>query len=132
MTFPAGPNEFRLVNRPALPFTLAAGASQTVTMAYAPIDVGGTMDGASFSGADGLGQALAVSPDATLCVASRALEYATGRPSEDAARIEALENRFASDGYRIRALFRQVATMPAAYAVIQPPLGSDASVAARR
>mgnify|MGYP001183649404 CR=1 FL=1 len=83
----------------------------------APIDNAGGMDGATFTGGDGLGKTLAESADTTMCVASRALEYATGRPAENADTVEALLGRFESGGYRIRQLFLDVATMPEAYAV---------------
>lgn len=97
------------------------------------IDPTGAMDGQSFSGAAGLGKVLAESPDTTTCVASRALEYATGRPSEDANMVEALEKRFSEDGYRIRELFLRVATMPEAWTVPTAPLmtGGHASAARR-
>jgi Protein of unknown function (DUF1592)/Protein of unknown function (DUF1588)/Protein of unknown function (DUF1595)/Protein of unknown function (DUF1585)/Protein of unknown function (DUF1587) len=87
----------------------------------AVIDVLGAMDGAEFEGAAGLGKALADSPDTTMCVASRALEYAVGRPSEDERQIEELLNGFAASGYQIRKLFLKVATMPEAFAVREPP-----------
>lgn len=83
----------------------------------AKIDTAGGLDGATFEGAQGLGKALADSPDTAMCLASRALEYATGRPAEDAAPFEALVERFTGQGYRIRKLFLDVATMPEAYAV---------------
>ncbi|TCM36058.1 DUF1588 domain-containing protein [Novosphingobium sp. ST904] len=99
----------------------------------AAIDVGGSFDEASFSGADGLGKAIAASQDATMCVTSRALEYATGRPSEDGALVETLESRFAADGYRLRKLIERVATMPQAYEIPGDPLKSEAThVATRR
>lgn len=89
----------------------------------APIDVSGTMDGKAFQGAPGLGAALAANPQTTQCVAGRALEYATGRPSSDEADlVEGLEKRFAAQGYGIRALFLQVATMPEAYQVKTDPI----------
>jgi hypothetical protein len=84
----------------------------------APIDVGGTMDGKTFQGSPGLGAALAANPQTTQCVAGRALEYATGRMSdEESGMIEGLHKSFAAQGYGIRALFLQVATMPEAYQV---------------
>lgn len=86
----------------------------------APIDNAGGMDGLTFAGADGLGRTLAESPDTTMCVASRALEYATGRPAEDANTVEALVGRFQGQGYRLRQLFLDVATMPQAYAIPDP------------
>jgi hypothetical protein len=86
----------------------------------ADIDVSGVMDGSSFFGGAGLGKVLASSPDTTLCLASRAFEYATGKPSEDAALIEAINERFAASDYRIRALFVKVATMPEVWRVNAP------------
>jgi uncharacterized protein (DUF1800 family) len=81
------------------------------------------MDGSDFVGASGLGKAMAASPDTTLCVAQRALSYATGRGNDDVSSlVEALEQQFAGDNYNIRALFRRVATMPEAYRVVERPL----------
>jgi hypothetical protein len=89
----------------------------------AEIDASGMMDGIKFTGAEGLGKTLAASPDTTQCVAGRALEYATGRTTEeDGTLVEDLEKRFAAQGYGIRALFLQVATMPEAYRVKVAPL----------
>lgn len=89
----------------------------------ADIDVSGMMDGVKFEGASGLGQALAKSPDTSLCVSSRALEYATGStPEAVSSLVEAVEKDFATGGYDIRALFLRVATMPEAWAVTQKPL----------
>lgn len=84
----------------------------------APIEVGGEMDGNSFLGGAGLGAALAASPKVTQCVAGRALEYATGQTSDkEATLVQSVQKRFADQGYGIRALFLQVATMPEAYQV---------------
>ncbi|MEO6092072.1 MAG: DUF1592 domain-containing protein [Novosphingobium sp.] len=84
----------------------------------AEIDPSGELDSVKFTGAAGLGKTLAESPDTTLCVASRALEYARGVPSdEDGNLVEALEKQFATDGYSIRSLFLKVATMPESYQV---------------
>jgi hypothetical protein len=89
----------------------------------APIDPSGLLDGATFSGAEGLGKTMAASPSTTQCVAMRALSYATGKSSDDVSPwVEALDQRFAADGYNIRALFTQVATMPEAYRVTTKPL----------
>ncbi len=98
----------------------------------AEIDASGGMDGGSFFGASGLGKALAASPDTTMCVANRAFEYATGKPSEDGELIEAIEKRFAAAGYGIRALFLWVATMPEAYRVNAEPVGDAPQVTASR
>jgi hypothetical protein len=72
------------------------------------------------AGAPGLGQALAANPATTACVASRALEYATGRPIDSHSSVPDLIKSFAADNYRIKALFQQVATMPSAYRVRAP------------
>lgn len=95
----------------------------------AAIDVSGAMDGTDFKGADGLGQAVAQSPQTSMCVTSRALEYLTGRPAEDESLVEALQARFAADGYRIRNLFLRAATMPEIYLMADKPAGSPTSVA---
>ena len=89
----------------------------------AAIDSSGMMDGVSFQGAAGLGKAIAASPDATMCVSSRALEYAMGRSPEGVSPlVEKLEADFAAGGYRIRDLFLRVATMPEAWAVETAPV----------
>lgn len=94
----------------------------------AVIDASGLMDGMRFSGAEGLGKTLASSRDTTQCVAGRAFQYATGRTNdEDGALIEGLEQRFAADGYGIRALFMRVATMPEAYAIKSAPVSSTST-----
>ncbi|WP_395395544.1 DUF1588 domain-containing protein [Novosphingobium sp. BL-8A] len=98
----------------------------------APIDVSGAMDDAAFTGADGLGKAIAASPDATMCVTSRALEYATGRPSENGELVEQLESRFASDGYRLRRLIETVATMPQTYEIPAEDLKAGTTLVATR
>ncbi|MBC2667821.1 DUF1592 domain-containing protein [Novosphingobium piscinae] len=98
----------------------------------APIDVSGSIDGKLFEGAAGLGQALAESRDTATCVASRALEYATGKPVDDSARVDALTDRFAARNHRIRQLFLDVVTMPEAYAVDAAPLSGTATRSRRR
>ncbi|MGE3690433.1 MAG: DUF1592 domain-containing protein [Novosphingobium sp.] len=90
----------------------------------APIDASGTMDGTDFTGAEGLGKTLAESPATTQCVASRAFEYATGKPSEDEALILGIEKRFAANSYGIRALFQHVASMPETWRVTSSPVSS--------
>lgn len=89
----------------------------------AEIDVSGGLDGKTFFGAAGLGKTLAESPDTTLCVTSRALEYVTGRTPEDVSpMIEAADQRFAAAGYGIRALFLAVSTMPDTWRIPAPRL----------
>jgi hypothetical protein len=86
----------------------------------AVINTSSTFDGTSVLGADGLGKALAANPITTACIASRALEYATGRPITDPELIPPLLKGFATNDYRIRALFQEIVTMPAAYQVKMP------------
>ena len=89
----------------------------------APIDDAGAMDGSAFFGVAGLGQAMARNPAASQCVAGRALEYASGHAvDQETARIEALAGKFAAQGYKIRALFREVAASPDSYRIKAAPL----------
>lgn len=103
------------------------GATRT-TENGAEIDVSGSMDGVDFTGVSGLGKTMAASQDTTLCVASRMLSYATGRGSDAVSPlVEPVEQKFAAEGYGIRALFLQVASMPEAYRVVDRPLEGDAT-----
>jgi hypothetical protein len=79
-----------------------------------PIDTSGSLGNVRFSDAAGLGKALRDSPQVTQCLAQSAWRYAVGRQlvaSEEPV-TAALHNRFAQSGFRIRALFRQIATDP--------------------
>lgn len=97
----------------------------------AEIDPAGELDNVAFSGALGLGKVLAASPDTTMCVASRALEYARAIPSEDAGDlVEGLNNDFAKDGYTIASLFLRVVTLPETYQVKSPGRPTKIQVAA--
>lgn len=88
-----------------------------------PIDFSGSIDGVDFSGAMGLGKAMANNPATTQCLTGRALEYATAHSTEDRYQlVAALEKKFAAKGYSIRALFREIASLPAAYQVKSAPL----------
>ena len=98
----------------------------------APIDIAGALDGKSFVGGAGLGRTIAESPDTTMCLASRALEYATGAPAEDADLVEGLEKGFAQGGYRLRNLFLRVATLPETWAVAPRPAEGGAHAVATR
>jgi len=92
----------------------------------ARIDISGGMDGRSFSGGSGLGKAIATSAEATTCVSSRALEYATGWTMDEAGElVERLEKDFAGNGYTIRSLFLSVATMPESWQVRSPELETN-------
>jgi len=83
------------------------------------LDVSGAFEGVDVIGADGLGRALATSTTAAQCVASRAYEYARGKPIQgnDTAVLNSIMSGFASNGYTISSLFRLVATAPQTYSV---------------
>lgn len=92
----------------------------------ADIDVKGSFEGSDYLGAAGLGKALAASPSSTECVASRMLEYATGRAVDSEATMLAdVEKGFAADQYRFRSLMLRVAIMPEAYRVGGKPSAAD-------
>ncbi|MDP3677390.1 MAG: DUF1592 domain-containing protein [Novosphingobium sp.] len=104
-----------------------AGMFRTVENG-APIDDEGAMDGAAFFGVAGLGQAMAQNPAAGQCVAGRALEYASGHAvDQETDRIEALAGKFAAQGYKIRALFREVAASPDSYRIRSKPIDAGAT-----
>ena len=94
----------------------------------AAIDVSGQIDGTDFQGAEGLGKLLANNPATTECVASRALEYAQGKPSEDEALIAAITKKFGENGYSIRSLFLQAATLPEVWRIKSAALPAPAQV----
>ncbi len=81
----------------------------------AKIDVSGTYEGQALEGASGMGLRLSKSRSPTDCVSRRLAEYATGREQEHGlptAWVAALQERFAADGFRYRALLRDIATSP--------------------
>jgi len=86
------------------------------------IDPSGQLDAQKFNGALGLGKTVAESPDATLCAASRVLEFARGVPSDDdGSLVEALDTAFGASGFGIRALFLKALTTPETWQVRQAP-----------
>ncbi len=94
----------------------------------AAIDSSGQVDGTGFQGAEGLGKLLADNPATTQCVATRALEYALGKPSADDALITAITRKFGENGYSIRSLFLQAATMPEMWRVKSAAIPAPAQV----
>ena len=94
------------------------------------IDRSGSFEGTALMGAAGLGVLLAANPATTECVTSRALEYATGRSTDEAGEtIASLEKTFAADGYRFSALLLRIATLPENYQVRDEPLGAQPQIA---
>jgi hypothetical protein len=76
------------------------------------IDASGELDGNQFSDPVGLGQAIRNNPAVPACLTKRATEYAMRRPlgEGEAPWVKDLTVRFAKDGYRLRALLRNIAT----------------------
>jgi hypothetical protein len=89
------------------------------------IDASGSLNGVSFSDADGLGKAIHDSPEAPRCLVQRLYAYGLGyKPGTDQrAWLEELDKRFAAHGYRIVDLLHEIVTSPAFYAVTAPKSG---------
>jgi hypothetical protein len=86
-----------------------------------PIDTSGELDGVSFAGASGLGQAMHDSPAVTSCLVNRIYAYGTGRKATKAEENwlkSTVGDRFAADGYSVPQLIRRIATSDAFYRVI--------------
>ena len=110
-----------------------AGQFRTVENGEA-IDVSGELDGIVFNDASGVGPALRANPAINSCLVDRLYAYASGRtlgPKDALAGY--LEERFAADGYRVKSLFRRIATSKAFYAVsdVEPATSAAAAVAAQ-
>jgi hypothetical protein len=83
------------------------------------IDASGEFEGKTYNNGIELSKLLRNSPTAPNCVVQRVVEYGVGRklsPGEEAW-LEPLGQKFAQNGYRFRALLRQVATSPSFQAV---------------
>jgi len=78
----------------------------------AEIDATGTFDGKPYVGLIGLSQRLRESPDVPGCLVQRVFEYGSGRAvgAGDNAWLEVEITRFESDGFRLPALMRRIAT----------------------
>ena len=102
--------------------------------ADAPIDASGFMDGASFTGAEGLSRALHDNPKVTSCLTHRMLGYALGRPldANDDTMAENLTTDFAQHGYRVKHLLQNIATSEAFYSVGDRAVKNDTPKAKRR
>jgi hypothetical protein len=98
----------------------------------APIEAGGTLDGAAFTDLDGFAKAIRDNPATTSCVVNRVFAYGTGHAIEsgDQKLMAYLLARFAADGYRFRGLLRTVATSAAFVEVMPEPDGGQLIAAA--
>jgi hypothetical protein len=83
------------------------------------IDASGDLDGATFTDAAGLGQAMRNDPKTTACLIDKVFAYGLGRkPAKgDKEWIAYVQARFAKDGYKVPALLRRIATSEAFYRV---------------
>jgi hypothetical protein len=92
----------------------------------APIDTTGSLDGVNFNDADGLDQALHDHPALPKCLARRAFGYAIGAPIPQGLNptLEDLDKDFAGSGYRLRALFREIALSPAFQSIYEPEVAA--------
>jgi len=99
------------------------GAGQTRTTENGVIiDTTGDLNGVALQNAANLGKAMHDNPAATSCLVKRAYEYAAGRKSSPAEKawVSYLDKKFSASGYTIQALFRDIATSRAFYAVNTP------------
>lgn len=87
-----------------------------------PIDVSADLGGRKFHGAGGLGQLLHEDPKAPACLAQQVYAYGVGRVpvAADEGYLAAVAKGFAADGYRLRALYRRIATSPEFFQVAVP------------
>jgi hypothetical protein len=101
-------------------FDTAGGLRNTENGAI--IDTSGELDGVRFTNSVGLGNAVHDNPRSTACLVQRVFDYALGRTeteSEKHWRTEYLNDRFAAEGYRFRALLRTIA-MSETYSRVLP------------
>ena len=86
------------------------------------IDSSGTLDGVTFTDANGLGKAMHDNPATTSCLVTRLSSYATGRSIEsDNSWTATLLKDFASHGYRVPDLMREIVLSDEFYQVTPPP-----------
>jgi hypothetical protein len=85
-----------------------------------PIDVSATIQGHSFSGAQGLGQYLHDSPQYPACVARRLYSYSHGVRTSSINDFPDAYQAFQNSGFRLRALLRSMALSESFYAAPPP------------
>lgn len=88
----------------------------------ARIDASGSLDGVNFTDAEGLGRAMHDNPATSACLVKRLYSYGVARKMEPADNdyLEHLQERFATRGYRVRALMQEIATSQGFFAVSLP------------
>lgn len=85
-----------------------------------PIDVSATIQGHSFSGAQGLGQYIHDNPRYPACVAQRLYSYSRGVKSWSVSDFPDAYKEFQNSGFRLRALLRSMALSESFYAAAPP------------
>jgi len=95
----------------------------------APIDASGTLDNVSYADSSGLAQAVAQNPAASSCLVERLTARALGRAPSSGERLwlTQLKKSFASDGYRMKKLMRDIAGSDALYRASTPTESSGRS-----
>jgi hypothetical protein len=86
----------------------------------APIDVSASIQGHSFSGAQGLGQYIHDSPQYPACVARRLYAYGRGVNTYSVSDFKDAYQTFQNSGYRLRALLKSLALSDSFYTAAPP------------
>jgi hypothetical protein len=94
-----------------------------------PIDVSATIQGRSFSGAQGLGQYIRDSPQYPACVARRIYSYSRGLRSSYVDDFKDAYQAFQNSGFRLRALLKSMALSDSFYAAAPPATDTAKGVA---
>lgn len=105
----------RITDPPGLALEHFDGLGQLRTMENgARIDVNGSLYGAKFEGAQGLGQTLRNNPDVPATLVRKVYAYGIGRKTEarDESFLAGQAKAFASNGYRLPDLMMQIAASP--------------------
>jgi hypothetical protein len=94
------------------------------------IDVSGTIQGKTFTGAQGLGRYLHDNPKFPACLARKLYSYGAGANSEDVgpAAYKTAYKDFVDGGYRLRTLLRSMVTSPTYFDTV-PPSAADTKTA---
>jgi hypothetical protein len=95
----------------------------------APIDVSASIQGRSFSGAQGLGQYIHDNPQYPACVAQRLYSYSRGVRSFSVKDFPDAYQAFQNSGFRLRALLKSIAVSDSFYAAGPPgnPSSNDST-----
>lgn len=93
-----------------------------------PIDVSATIQGQSFSGAQGLGKYIRDNPRYPACIARRLYSYSRGVRSTTVDDFADAYNTFQNSGFRLRALLKSMALSESFYAA-PPPANPSTEIA---